>query len=243
MGHKDEPDPTRTVERPGRDMRRTGPDELTSALCGVAVGVLPVSCAGVLLLGDEMPVPMAASGPLAEHVMELQAGLGEGPSVLAARTGAPVLAGDLTTGQDTDRWPVFAPLARAAGVRALYAMPLGCGETCVGTLDLCSDTPAELTARDLRTARLLAEVVTVALTTLRYDENDAGQGVVWLGELAAGHDTVHQAVGLIMARLRIAADEALARLRAFAFARGRTLPEAARDIVAHRARFEPDLAL
>jgi hypothetical protein len=220
-------------------------------LCDVAGGLLRMSCAGVLLCSDGMPVPLTATDGRAAQVMELQTGLGEGPSLDAVGTGEPVLAPDLSGGPDVDRWPVFAPLATTLGVRALYALPLGCEPTCVGTLDLCRDAPAELSRRDLRTAQLMAGVVTVALTTLQrqeeyeYDDADApedGRRAPWLGELAAGHDAVHQAVGMIMARLRIAADEALARLRAHAFARGRTLPEAARDLVTHRVRFEPDLS-
>ncbi|CAL9505378.1 GAF and ANTAR domain-containing protein [Streptomyces sp. enrichment culture] len=246
MGHKDERDPTRTAEPPGEDLRCAGPDELMGHLCELAVGLLPVSCAGVLLCGDGMPMPLAASCERAGRVMDLQTGLGEGPSLLAAETGAPVVAADLRDGPDAARWPVFAPLVAATGVRALYAMPLGCEPCCVGTLDLYRDTPGALGARDLRAARLLAEVVTVALTTLRPGEEDedlADPRSSWLGERAAGQDSVYQAVGMIMARLRIAADEALARLRAYAFARGRSVPEAARDIVARRVRFEPDLAL
>lgn len=245
MGHKDERDPTRTVELPGEDVRRAGPDELMGHLCELAVGLLPVNCAGVLLCGDGMPMPLAASCERAGRVMELQTALGEGPSLLAAETGTAVLATDLADGPDAARWPVLAPLVTATGVRALYAIPLGCDPCCVGTLDLCRDTPGALSARDLRAARLLAEVVTVVLTTLRPGDEDelADPKTSWLGELAAGQDSVYQAVGMIMARLRIAADEALARLRAYAFARGRSLPDAARDVVARRVRFEPDLAL
>jgi hypothetical protein len=246
MGHKDERDPTRIVDLPGEDIRCAGPEELMGHLCELAVGLLPVTCAGVLLDGDGMPVPLAASCERAARVMELQTTLGEGPSLLAAETGTPVLATDLADGPDAARWPVFAPLVAATGVRALYAMPLGCDPCCVGTLDLCRETPGALSPRDLRATRLLAELVTVALTTLQLgaeDDDLADPRAGWLGGMAAGQDSVYQAVGMIMARLRIAADEALARLRAYAFARGRSLPEAARDIVARRARFEPDLAL
>ncbi|MGC0330691.1 hypothetical protein RKD23_003681 [Streptomyces sp. SAI-170] len=252
MGHSDERDMARALDALTDEVRLAGPGDMLVRLCDVAGGLLRMTCASVLLSGDGMPVPLTATDERAAQVMELQADLGEGPSLEAASTGTPVLAPDLSTGPDAERWPVFAPLATTLGVQALYALPLGCDPYCVGTLDLCRDIPAELSARDLRTAQLLAGVVTVALTTLQregdygYDDEgvpEAGRRAPWFGELAAGHDTVHQAVGMIMARLRIAADEALARLRAHAFARGRTLPEAARDIVSHRERFEPDLSM
>ncbi|MFI9150970.1 GAF and ANTAR domain-containing protein [Streptomyces sp. NPDC053367] len=246
MGQSDERD--RALDALADEVRGAEPGELLGRLCGMAGGLLRMSGAGVLLCSDGMPVPLTATSERAAQVMELQTDLGEGPSLDASRTGTPVLAPDLSAGPDADRWPVFAPLATSVGVRALYALPLGCDPCCVGTLDLCRDAPGELSAPDLRTAQLVAGVVTVALTTLQRGEEgesedgDAdGRRAPWLGELAAAHDTVHQAVGMIMARLRIAADEALARLRAHAFARGRTLPEAARDIVTHRVRLEPDL--
>lgn len=78
--------------------------------------------------------------------------------------------------------------------------------------------------------------MTVALTDLPYDTRDAGEG--WLGGLAADHDRVHQAVGMIMAQLGVGADEALARLRGDAFAHDRTVLEAAVDVVARRRRFD-----
>ena len=49
-----------------------------------------------------------------------------------------------------------------------------------------------------------------------------------------------QATGVIMAQLGIGADEALVRLRAHAFTRGRTALDEARDVVSHRVRFDQD---
>lgn len=45
---------------------------------------------------------------------------------------------------------------------------------------------------------------------------------------------------MIMAQLGVGADEALARLRADAFARGRSAYDVAREVLAHRQRFERD---
>ncbi|BFO13754.1 hypothetical protein SHKM778_01420 [Streptomyces sp. KM77-8] len=88
----------------------------------------------------------------------------------------------------------------------------------------------------MRIARLVAGVMTVALMDLPYALRDGDEP--WLGGLAADHDRVHQAVGMIMAQLNIGADEALARLRADAFAHDRTALEVALDVISRGRRFD-----
>ena len=50
---------------------------------------------------------------------------------------------------------------------------------------------------------------------------------------------VHQASGMIMIQLGVEIYEALSRLRAFAFAEGRSVTDVARDVVARALRFNP----
>lgn len=218
------------------ELRDAEPAAVPGRLCAVAVALLPVDGASVSLRGDGMPVQLGASGPQAARLAQLQATLGDGPCHHVLEAGAPVLARDLAAAGCADRWPVFAQQALGAGVRAVYALPLGSGAVCVGTLDLYRGTPGGLTDGQLRVARLVAGVMTVALVDLPYDLLDGDEP--WLGGLAADHDRVCQAVGMIMAQLGIDADEALARLRADAFSHDRTVPEVALDVVSHRRRFD-----
>lgn len=223
------------------ETRGAPPAEVPGRLCAAAVKLLPVTGATVSLCSDGMPVQLSSSSEKAAHLAEVQATLGDGPCVHAAEAGVPVLACDLTGGQDVRRWPVFAQQATAAGVRAVYSIPLGSDTVCVGTLDLYSDTPGELTHRELRTAQLVADVMTAALMDLPHEEENGrlGDGP-WLSGLATDHDEIYQAVGMIMVQLGVDADEALARLRAHAFAHSRTALEVAHDVVSHRKRFGPD---
>lgn len=222
-------------------MRGAGPGEAPVRLCRAAVDLLPVTGASVSLHHDGMPLQLGATGPRAAYVTEIQATLGDGPCQGAARSRAPVLAGDLTAGRDAARWPVFAEQATAAGVRAVYSLPLGDAHVCVGTLDLYGDTPGELSGPDLRTARLVAGMLTLALMELPHGEITGERSEeVWLGGLAAGHDPLYQATGMIMAQLAVGTDEALARLRAHAFAQGRTALDVSQDVVAHRLRFDTE---
>ncbi|WP_405870922.1 GAF and ANTAR domain-containing protein [Streptomyces sp. NBC_00005] len=220
-------------------VRDAPPGEMPARLCSVAVKLLPVAGASVSLHSGGMPVRLGASSAEAARLAEVQATLGDGPCLDASEAGAPVLACDLTAGRDARRWPVFAQQATAAGVRAVYSMPLGNEAVTVGTLDLYRTTPGELTARELRLALLVAGAMTLALTALPREEDGSRGDDSWLSGLATEHDEVHQAIGMIMAQLGVDADEALARLRGDAFAHSRTALDVAHDVVAHRRRFEP----
>ncbi|MDT0613287.1 GAF and ANTAR domain-containing protein [Streptomyces lancefieldiae] len=224
----------RAAEVIAGEVRGAPPGEVPGRLCETAVRLLPVAGASASLHGEGVPVRLCASGDRASYLAEVQATLGDGPCVSAAKSGAPVLACDLSAGADVGRWPVFAQQATAVGVRAVYALPLGSDAVCLGTLDLYRDTPGGLSGPQLRVARLVAGVMTVALMALPRGEE------AWLDELAGDHDEVYQAVGMIMAQLGVGAEEALARLRADAFARGRTAHDVARDVLTHRHRLDRD---
>ncbi|WP_308122133.1 GAF and ANTAR domain-containing protein [Streptomyces sp. TRM70350] len=242
MRPRDEPEQARAADAIADGVRGAEPGEIPHRLCRVAVRLLPVARASVSLCNEGMPVPLSASDDRAAYLMEVQATLGEGPCLHAARTGAPVIASDLAGGRDADRWPVFAQQATELGVRAVYALPLGDDAGCLGTLDLYRDVPGMLSPRELRTAYLMAGVMTVALMALPTGEENGARPPdgVWLSELATGHDEVHQAIGMVMAQLGVSADAALARLRGHAFARGLTVLDVAHEVVAHRERFERD---
>ncbi|MFJ4538603.1 GAF and ANTAR domain-containing protein [Streptomyces tibetensis] len=238
-GGRPDPDGARAADAITRGVRGAEPGEVPGRLCEVAVELLPVIGASVSLRSEGMPVQLSASSAQAAHLAQIQATLGDGPCQSALEDGAPVLACDLTAGRDAGRWPVFAQQATEAGVRAVYAVPLGSGAMCVGTLDLYRDRPGGLTDRQLHVARVVAGVMTVALMALPHgDEPETQDGEDWLSGLATDHDEVYQAVGMIMAQLGVGADDALARLRADAFAHGRTALDVARDVIAHRTRFD-----
>ncbi|MEU5631174.1 GAF and ANTAR domain-containing protein [Streptomyces rishiriensis] len=227
---------SRVAEVIGRETRGAGPREVPQRLCDAAVKLLPVDDAGVALCGEGMSVPLGASGQRAADVMELEVTLGDGPGLEAALTGSPVCARDLSSRRDACRWPVFALQAAAAGVRSVYALPLGDRAVCVGTLDLYRDVPGELTADGLRTARTVADAVTSALVSLPRDErDDPGR---WLSPLAADHGEVYQAVGMAMVQFGVPADEALALLRGHAFAQGRPVLELAHEVITLHTRFD-----
>lgn len=236
-GNGRDPERARAAAVIAEKVRGARPVEIPGRLCAAAVRLLPVIGASVSLRSDGLPVRIGASSDKASYLAELQATIGDGPCVTASEAGAPVLACDLTGGRDLQRWPVFAHQAAELGIGAMYSVPLGNGVVCVGTLDLYRETPGPLTERQLWTARLMAGVITVALMALPREENGP-RGERWLSGLATDHDAIYQAIGMTMAQLGIDAHEALARLRARAFAHGLTVLEVARDVVARRRRFD-----
>lgn len=230
MRFGDGPGDERKTEVTAERVRDTRPGDIPALLCDVAVELLPVSGASVSLRADGVPIPLTSTDDRAAQLAEIQATLGDGPCQTAGVSGTSVLASDLTSGRDARRWPVFAQEATAVGIHAVYALPLGSDRVCVGTLDLYRDTAGPLTPGELQTAGCVARIVTVSLMDLSRKAR--------LGGLIADHDEIHQATGMIMAQLGIGANEALARLRAYAFAHGRTALAVAREVVRRRKRLD-----
>jgi ANTAR domain/GAF domain len=206
-------------------------------LCAGTVAHLSVSGAGVsVVTGTGARDIICSTDHVSAQIEELQVSLGEGPCVDAWTRRQPVMEPDLSH-LEPGRWPGFGPAARAAGAAAVFSLPLQVGQARVGALDVYRDTPGELTDRDMTDALLLGEAVTHLL--LRIEPVAAGSE---LGGATLGFSSeVHQAAGMIMVQLDVDISEALARLRAHAYAEERPLHEVARDVVTRRLRLERDL--
>jgi hypothetical protein len=181
---------------------------------------------------------MYASDQLASELEELTLTLGEGPGVDTV-AGSLVLVADLTSPECLTRWPVFAPAAVAAGVRAVFALPLQVGAIRLGVLDLYRARPGDLDGEQLADALVLADTACALL--LDAGEHDRPHLDGRRPEQASPHHPeVHQATGMITVQLGVTAAVALIRLRAYAYAHDRRLRDVAGDVVARRLRFNPD---
>jgi len=103
-------------------------------------------------------------------------------------------------------------------------------------LDLYRRAPGALSATQMRDALSAADAATLILLGLR---SDPGEEQAWDRSWGSRAE-IHQATGMVVAQLGISAADALARLRAHAFAEQRLLSEVARDVVARRLRFAKD---
>ncbi len=211
--------------------------EFARRLCRFAVDELALSgCALVLMSGAESAGMLAGAGRHAATVTGLQMELGEGPCLQAHASGIPVLLPDLTA-EPANRWPTFAAAALAAGVHAEFSLPLTVGPGGIGTFDLCRDRPGMLSDEQLADALVAADIARDAVLYQPYAAG--GPGVAELLD-TAGTDriAIHQATGMIAAQLDDTVANALARLRAAAFASGRSMYDIAQDVVQRRVRFD-----
>ena len=206
-------------------------------MCRAAVRDLPAMGVGVSVLSrGKEPITFAASSEASVLVEELQFTLGEGPCIDAYASRSPVLVPDLSVSAATT-WPGYAPAAHDHGVRAVFAFPLQVGAARLGALDIYRDHTGSLSAETLSRALTYAEVAMHRFL-------DAGTGTEEAADMLADSGgnrlEVYQAQGMVMMQLGVGAEEALARLRAFAYTHERRLNDVARDVVARKLELESD---
>lgn len=214
-----------------------GAGELIAGLCRLAVDEMALSgCALVLMSGAESASMLAGAGRHASAVTGLQMELGEGPCLQARASGVPVFLPDLAAG-DASRWPAFAAAALAVGVHAEFSLPLTAGPGGIGTLDLCRDRPGMLSQEHLADALVTADIAREAVLYQQYTPGGTGVAEL-LDRDGTDRIVIYQATGMIAAQLDDTTSNALARLRAAAFASGRPMHDIAQDVVARRMRFD-----
>jgi hypothetical protein len=206
-------------------------------LCSAAERAMSASGAGVSVIAvDGMRGVAAVSEPAYEPLEELQFALGEGPCLDAFTSRQPVLVPDLSDGA-VGRWPGYAPALYGLGVQAVFAFPLQIGAARLGALDVFRIEPGPLTAGEFRDALTFADV---AVTTLLDGQAQAAPGTAadGLDEVLGQRAELFQAQGMVAVQLGVSLTDALARLRAHAYAEDRALGDVARDVVARRLSFE-----
>jgi GAF domain/ANTAR domain len=210
-----------------------------SRLVRLCAGNLPVSGAGLAFMSPQgHGGTVATTDEAAAELEDLQFTLGEGPCLDASRTGRPVLVPDLVrTGPA--RWPAFADEAQAAGVRAVFALPLRVGAIRVGVLDLYRDASGGLAPPDLTEALAFADAATTLLLHLQTGGDLADRPL----DTVAGLDDraeVHQATGVVSVHNGVGLDEALMLLRARAYADQRPIGDVAKDVLSGKLRLVGD---
>ena len=123
----------------------------------------------------------------------------------------PVLVPDL---KRHDRWPLYAQAVADHDIQAAFSFPLQVGAARLGALDVYQREAGPLV--DVAQALTFAEVDTGFLIDgqagLEGDQLDPG-----LEEALQHGYRLHQAQGMVMVTLDVDAEEALVRLRAFAY--------------------------
>jgi GAF domain-containing protein len=179
--------------------------------------------------GDPFTEAPVATDPVAGRLADQAALLGEGPDTDAADTGRPVAVTDLSAPPHRRAWPVYSAAALAAGARSVLAVPLRTGTTKIGLLGLYSRRPRVLVAPERVDVDAIADVV---IGLLLAD--------ICAPARASQCPEIHQATGIVAAQLGVGVGEALARLRAHAYANATPLSEIAHRVVSRRLRIPPN---
>jgi hypothetical protein len=206
-------------------------------LCRAMIRVIPLSGAAVSLMNDGGPIGIVASSDdVWAEIEELPFILGEGPCWDAFESRRPVFCADVGSADEL-RWPGYSAAAVENGVRAAFALPLQVGYGRLGVLDLYRDRPGGLEGDDRTLALAFAEVATSLLVEgQQAAHSDAIPSGVY--EALGSRFEAYQAQGMVMVQLGVPLGEAMARLRAYAYANDRTLGEVAREIVSRSLTFE-----
>lgn len=209
---------------------------LPELLCADCTAILGLSGTGMALMNDNGNVGVVgASGPLPARLEELQFELGEGPGLDAFRDDTPILRSDLTA-RGSMMWPEFGPAAVAAGVRAVFALPLHLGAVRLGSLCLYRSTPGHLGIEQTATALAYADGAVEVLLHLHAQMAPGSELHPDLGEALGLRAEVHQATGFLSVQASVGLTEALLLLRAYAYSNDRPLLEVARRVLAGRLR-------
>jgi len=200
-------------------------DDLPQALgrlAAFAAGAIPgVPHCSVMLIGENAPLTIAVSGPVAQAFEDLQCEIGHGPGLDAARTRAVVTVPDLTSDA---RWPELADCARAEGIRSVAAIPIDVQRATVGSLSIYLPRPDDIGPDLLLTAMALVSQAEVLLGELRRRDF-----------LSAGA-VVDRAAGVIIAQRGCSVQEAYDVLQDTAHRLGMDRRAVAERLIAAAAR-------
>jgi GAF domain-containing protein len=186
---------------------------------------------------------LGSSGESARTYDELQFTLGEGPCLDSVALRSPVLVADLAD-PDNNRWPIYGPAMLSHRIRGVFAMPVLVAGEHIGALDFFRAQPGQLESDHLAGAIVAAELAGVPMLDLMNDDLHAAVNDPESNAWAELHDLsraeVSQATGMLVAQLGVDPAEALVRLRAHAYATGRSSTDVARDILERRLKLEAD---
>jgi transcriptional regulator with GAF, ATPase, and Fis domain len=191
--------------------------------------LLDADAAGVLLADPHGELQFMAASDEAAKLLELfEVQHREGPCLDAFHTASTVFAPNLAA--DTERWPMFAPRAVAAGFNSVHVVPMRLRGDVIGALNLFGRRTGELDDSDLRIVQALVDVATIGLL----QERAIRRGEVLTEQLQGALNSrvvIEQAKGALAQLRQVSVDEAFALMRSYARRNGRRLSDVAQAVV------------
>jgi GAF domain-containing protein len=164
--------------------------------------------AGLFLVDSGVISAPVHTDPIVVEVDALQQQTNEGPCLDAIAHRLIFYVDDLS--KDL-RWLHFAPQATRAGIRSVLALPL-LTDTRLGTLNLYARYPSAFGVVDRAKAAVLASMAGLALS-VAHSHEDEERRAANLQTALASRETIGEAMGILMERERITADQAFDVLR------------------------------
>jgi hypothetical protein len=224
---------------------RSGAEGIPSAFMAAVAETSGADSAMLSLFGHQQAeAVVVTSDPVAEAAHDLEAALAEGPGRDAAAGAYLVAAAD---GALQERWPLYGPAAARLGIRAAAAVPLGTPGNCLGVLAVFGLRTGH--HEDNLSLGAVADAVTHTMLLGRDvasgAETRAGSGAEdTILPLPGGSDhlaVVHQAAGMLAGECGCGVADALAMIRAHAFAESQPVEKVAAQVVRRELHLSADL--
>jgi GAF domain/ANTAR domain len=227
----------RLAEAVGRRRGAEAGDRLSEA----CVELLHVDAAAIsIVIAGQQTATLGVSSPAARVYDEVSFTFGEGPCLSAVTRRRPVIVADLAEPGELS-WTGYATAMLTHGICNVWAVPLVVAGEYVGAVTLFGTSPGAPKGKQLDGALVVAEMAGMPLLDLivadRYAavQTAGGRGPDW-GALTRVE--VNQATGMLIQQLDVDPVEALARLRAHAYASGRSASDVAHDILGGSLRLD-----
>jgi hypothetical protein len=173
---------------------------------------------------------LCATDETAARLEDLQEVVGQGPGPDAFGSGMPVVAA-LGAEEQARRWPLFARAASdSIGTVAIYALPIRPQTDVLGVLTLYQTKPRPL-GHQIDVAQFMADTLGASILS------DPAARSALIPAPWSARARIHQATGVIVAQLKIGPEDAMALLRAHAYAHDSTLDVVAIEVIERRLDF------
>ncbi|WEH39214.1 hypothetical protein [Streptomyces sp. AM 2-1-1] len=195
---------------------------------------LPADAVTMSLLTDTPSRQLlCASNAMAAALEEVQFTVVQGPCITSAESGDEVHLTDWDAG--AREWPLFVSAFRDRypDVQAVHAFPLWFGDYILGSVDVATRTPGGLSAEAIDRMAAATDAVSTALLPAQRMLLDQDGHPPWEpADVVRAHwSDTHRAIGVVAVKKEMNTDDALAFMRARAFATGRTLAEITADVL------------
>jgi GAF domain-containing protein len=207
--------------------------ELLTRVARYAVDSIPgADGAGLTLIENDRTDTIVSTADFVRAVDDIQYGIGEGPCITAAREGRTVMSGAL---EDEERWGVFGGRVAAMGVHSVVSLPLRLGNDVVGAMNVYAHAHAAFDERAAELGEAFAIPAAIAVQHAHVLEQTRRLAEQLQASLEA-RVLIEQAVGVLIGRERVDADQARLLLVGLSEERDETLTEVARQVVDEAVR-------